>query len=196
MPTTINEKQDSSEEKDHGQDSQAQVREPTTLILPDNNKLTSYLFSTFRRSTNAVLVLLLVAAIPLTLILISRQQDVRQRAGFEPTPDITKKYNISGKIYIDTNNNKARDSWENGPSGAVVAVNSNNVKVEAASDSFGNYSFEKYGGLLAGSYTVTLSVPDTYIPITASTVNIKLGPQNAIVDFGVERSTNTTEPRL
>jgi hypothetical protein len=197
MPATISAKDNSGDGgSDKDQQPEVQVKEPTTLILPDSSKFSSYLFSTFKRSTNALLLILIVLAVPVTMVLLSKPQDVRQRADFQTTPEVTKRYNISGRIYVDTNSNNTRDSWENGPQGAIVLVTGENIKIEVPTDNYGFYSFQRYGGLLSGTYSVSINTIDGYTPIAASTVNIKLGPSDAVVDFGVKKTTNQPKSSL
>lgn len=55
------------------------ISEPSTLVLPPRQKFTN-LFSTYKTFTGFFIILILVVAIPLSLTLLSKQQDVRQHA--------------------------------------------------------------------------------------------------------------------
>jgi len=188
----MDEKQDQDKEPTISQVPETPApKEPSTLILPHQDRFTTYLFSTFQKTTNAVFVLLLVIAVPVTMVLLSRQQDVRQRADFQvgttPTPS---KYNISGKVYLDTNGNRELDSWEQGPANITVTLSSDKVNIQSTTDSYGNYTFENFGGLVPGSYIVSSAPPAGYMAETSNSVNVKLGPSNAVVNFGLVRRSS------
>lgn len=91
-------------------------------------------------------------------------------------------YSISGAVYFDVNGNAVRDPGENGVPGLTITLNGSTSVV---TDAGGAYSF---GGLLAGTYTVAVAVPSTYVTTTASSANVTLSTANAAVSFGVVES--------
>jgi len=171
-------------------------REPSTVILPHVDKFGSGLFSVFQRSAGTVFLLLIVIAVPVTMILLSKEQDIRQHASFTPSVAPTPvKYDISGAVYEDTNNNGKHDSWEIGPKNTKILISGQNVKLETVTDSFGDYDFNQYGGLLPGSYILNLVVPSGYAANTSSSVSIRVGP-SAVVDFGLKKSLSKSTPAI
>jgi len=70
---------DSDIKTDQTTSPKTRIKEPSTLVLPPRRKITE-LFSTYKTSFSLFLLLLMVLAIPITLKLSSKQQDVRQRA--------------------------------------------------------------------------------------------------------------------
>jgi large repetitive protein len=68
---------------------------------------------------------------------------------------------ISGSVYIDTDDDGARDAGETGIPNTIITltgtdVNGNQVNLTTTTDSNGNYSF---GDLVAGNYTITETQP-------------------------------------
>ncbi len=171
-------------------------KEPSTVVIPHVDKFGSGLFSIFQKSAGTIFLLLIVLTVPVTVALLSKEQDVRQRASFEPTAAPTPaKFNISGNVYEDTNNNGVHDNWELGPGGVKLDLISQNIKIEISTDKYGNYSFEKFGGLVSGTYTITLVAPAGFTPISTTSVNVNLGP-DAVVDFGLKKSTALPKPTI
>lgn len=176
-----------SEQKGSEASQKAPVREPSIPILPRSN-ITTSLLSVLQTTRGTIFFLIILLALPVTIVLLSREQDVRQRADFTVTPIPTPQtYNISGKVYKDTNNNGSRDSWEDGFEGIKVIITGANVNISTVTNRNGNYSYETYGGLLAGSYTVRVLVPEGYTNVTPTLFNFTLGPNDAIVDFGINK---------
>jgi subtilisin family serine protease len=103
------------------------------------------------------------------------------------TPTPTPFFSISGRVFIDANNNGIRESSEVGFSGATLTASNGLTKTTDAS---GIYVFSL---IPAGTYTVTLTVPSGYITTTPNPRTITLGP-DASVSFGIIAGTATPTP--
>lgn len=93
-------------------------------------------------------------------------------------------YSLSGTVYNDANQNGFQDSGETGVAGATVTLNTNQ---SVTTDSNGNYSFT---GLIPGTYTETLTVPNGDIATTTNPATISLS-SSTTQNFGVAPSGPT-----
>jgi hypothetical protein len=89
-------------------------------------------------------------------------------------------FTISGIVYVDTNENGARDAGEAGFNGAAVRAAGPST-ANSTTAGAGNYLL---ANLVSGSYTVTLTVPAGHFATTANPVSRTLGP-SSIVNFGI-----------
>lgn len=87
-------------------------------------------------------------------------------------------YTISGTVYVDTNGNGFQDGGESGYNNATVNVGG----VDTFTNAAGNYS---RASMVAGTYSVTLTVPSGYQATTANPRSVTLGP-NSVVNFGIQ----------
>ena len=94
-----------------------------------------------------------------------------------PTPTPIPTYAIIGVVFNDLNKNGIQDAGESNMAGQTVSVTGQGSQ----STTIAGYSFP---GLLAGSYTVTVSVPFGYEITTPNSVPTAVGPSK-IVNFGL-----------
>src|SRR3989344_4722411 len=102
-----------------------------------------------------------------------------------PTPTPIPTYTITGRVFVDTNENQAQDAGELGFAGATVrAVGPTTGSAVTNGSAFPIPNFT-IANLTAGSYTVSLSpVPAGYFVTTNYPVSRTLGP-NATVYIGI-----------
>ena len=105
-------------------------------------------------------------------------------------------YNITGRVFIDTNQNGAKDTGESywpkdsaTKQGAAVNLSGNRTR----SDSTGSGGDYGFSSLPAGSYTVTLVVPTGYRTTTTNPRSVTLGPSST-VNFGVISASISPTP--
>jgi len=100
---------------------------------------------------------------------------------------------IGDRVWNDLNSDGVQDANEPGMAGLTVTLLDGNgaVLATATTDGDGGYAF---GGLSAGSYTVSLTPPQYFIPTydldgiaTTNTVelSVEIGETNRLVDFGL-----------
>ena len=87
-------------------------------------------------------------------------------------------HNLTGTVYVDSNQNGLQDSGEQGFAGATITLNTNQA---VTTDSNGNYSFTN---LPADAYVETLTLPNGYTITTANPVNIALNADTT-QNFGI-----------
>lgn len=87
-------------------------------------------------------------------------------------------YAINGTAFVDANSNGTQDAGETGLANVPVSLSTGATAVTSAS---GAYSF---GGLLAGTYTVSVSAVSGYTQTTASSAAVTLTSSNGSADFG------------
>lgn len=91
------------------------------------------------------------------------------------TPTPIPLYSISGTLFVDTNDNGAKDIGEVAYENATITLSGNANRTTTTSAS-GAYSF---AGLIAGNYTVTLTtVPSGYQMLSTNPYPVVLGPDN------------------
>src|SRR6185369_7702556 len=88
--------------------------------------------------------------------------------------------NIVGKVFVDNNRDRSYNGGDGVYSGATVTLSGRASKTTSSNGS-GNYAFNGY---LAGSYTVTVTVPGGYVNTTAIRVDTTLGGSKTI-NFGI-----------
>ncbi len=102
---------------------------------------------------------------------------------FTPTPtQAPNRYPISGVVFYDANSNGAQDPGETGYPGAVLTLSGG---AQRASGFDGSYNF---ANLLAGTYSVTLSVPSDHVLTTVNNpiiLTIPIGGGGGIANFGI-----------
>jgi hypothetical protein len=91
---------------------------------------------------------------------------------------IAARYNLTGTVYTDTNQNGFQDTGEAGYSGATVTLDSGQ---STTTDSNGNYSFS---GLPAGTYNETLTLPNGYSATTTNPASVALAADTT-QNFGI-----------
>jgi len=96
-------------------------------------------------------------------------------------------YNLTGTIYVDTNQNGFQDTGETGYNGATITLDSGQ---STTSDSNGNYSFTN---LPAGTYIETLTLPTGYTVTTANPVPVAVAA-NTTQNFGIVLPIPTATP--
>lgn len=89
---------------------------------------------------------------------------------------------ISGKVFIDYNNNGAIDGGDDPKVNYQVAINGNGVNTTTQTDGNGNYIFPN---LSSGTYTLSVVVPPNYIASTPNPHTVNLGPQATNINFGL-----------
>jgi hypothetical protein len=105
-----------------------------------------------------------------------------------PTP-IVQAYTVYGSVYEDTNGNGTEDEDELGYPGATISLTGQG---ETTTDLAGDYSFQ---GLPAGSYTLTLTVPDGYSLTTANPLIIDIAG-DVSKSFGIQLPITPTLPSI
>lgn len=90
---------------------------------------------------------------------------------------------ISGKVFIDFNDNGQVDNGDTPEVGYTVHIQGNGVNTNAQTNGSGDFTFP---GLTSGNYTVSVNVPPNYIISsgTQASRNFTLGPQITNVLFG------------
>jgi hypothetical protein len=109
-----------------------------------------------------------------TMQTISLIQNQSVNFGIIPT------YTISGNVFVDTNRNGVKDTGEGNYSAAIITL-SGSATGTTLSNVTGNYSFT---GLLAGTYTVTVTVPPGYTNTSPTTQTFTLS-SNQTANFGI-----------
>jgi regulation of enolase protein 1 (concanavalin A-like superfamily) len=95
--------------------------------------------------------------------------------------NLTNYYSITGTVFIDNNSSGVQDSGEGGYTGATVALSGTST-ASATTNSSGNYSFSS---LVAGSYTVTVTLPTGFTATTTNPVNIASLNSSVVENFGL-----------
>jgi len=104
-----------------------------------------------------------------------------------PTPTPVQHYDISGNIFVDTNNNGVKDGSETNYVGATVTLSGSNISSQTAtSDASGNYTFSQ---VASGNYNLVLTVPSGYVGTTIGAMSINLNT-NITVNFGIVQAFN------
>jgi len=113
-----------------------------------------------------------------------------------PTTTSAPTYTITGRVFIDTNQNGAKDTGESywpldavTKEGATVNLSGRRTRSDTTSR-LGEYSFSNSP---AGDYTVTLVVPTGYRTTTTNPRSVTLGPSST-VNFGVILASVTPTP--
>lgn len=91
---------------------------------------------------------------------------------------IAARHDLTGTVYVDTNQNGFQDSGENGYNGATITLDTEQT---ATTDSNGNYTFSD---LVYGTYETTLTLPSGYTVTTTNPVSVALNA-NTTQNFGI-----------
>src|SRR5258706_953573 len=91
---------------------------------------------------------------------------------------IVTRYNLTGVVYVDANQNGVQDSGESGYNGATVTLNTGQT---ATTDISGNYSIL---GLDSSTYVETLTLPSGYTATTANPATVALSADTT-ENFGI-----------
>lgn len=92
---------------------------------------------------------------------------------------IAPNYTISGIVFTDSNLNGVQDSGETTENGIQVQLQG--AASRTTTSGTGGYTF---ANLLAGNYTVSITVPNSYLTSTPTSAATTLGP-NRTIHFGV-----------
>ncbi len=113
-----------------------------------------------------------------------------------PTPTVTNTTNLTGIIYLDTNQNGVNDVSEVGYANASITL-TGPVNQTTTTTASGSYSFNN---LTVGLYQATLTVPSGYLTTTANPATISIsGSPTQTQNFGlapVPSSSATDWPQL
>ncbi len=95
-----------------------------------------------------------------------------------PTPTVSQVYTLSGTVYEDTNSNGVKDLNEVGKSGVTVNTDTGE---SVTTDGEGMYVFSN---LMAGTYSVTVALPEGYSATTTNPVTVAINT-NTTQHFGI-----------
>jgi len=142
-----------------------------------------------RKKLRAALILVIILAIPVTLVLVSTNQELRRRAAPSPVEvnplesvPLPGKGRISGYKWNDQNGNGRWDTGEPAYAEGTIIILSGTTPREDSTDTQGYFEFND---LEPGDYIVEEIVPDGWRATTATSVAVSLAAgDDREVNFG------------